>query len=556
MDLFNFDLTPDYVDRYAGVSNFDKFRKMNTRSNVNMIIDRFLPFSKAKRAVNPVGTIISMDDTNIYNSDDTQGIFMSIAANRKNKKLVVNTKTLGEQMEAVNPEDHGKYFEAQSRFAYGCFSNLTRCAAMTSQYVKAMDDGLISESYMALIEITHQLAKARVHGYIPDYSDMLIDQPAPCLAGSATLAAVVEDLIRGEDITLTAQEIDGKDKSSGDWSDIEGKIAGVIQFEIDNGEAATFAPEHSPNLSYVPQLRVYQPGEKQPGDDKASKEVCEVGNDSVTYDETPSFSEKPNNDDTKYEMSNDILETDGKSSSDYRSFFEDTYDDLGDRNFEQYDHLVDALYESLVGRLGKKNSQSPAKRLNKRNVASDISDNIYVSTDPVGGKNLNINVIIDTSGSMAGHYIDDAVYITYVFNELARRGVVKGNIMLSCKSASGMWEMPMNKTMLHGIVAHNGGEGFRHTMGLRYKEMIAADYNVAITDGQLTDGHIDLAAFEASGIFVTGMYVKRGIDNKNLTRYTNGLNKWFSKSIVRGSVDEAIYSVVDQAILQLGSGGK
>ena len=50
--------------------------------------------------------------------------------------------------------------------------------------------------------------------------------------------------------------------------------------------------------------------------------------------------------------------------------------------------------------LGKLANIIPAKRLSKRNIASGLTDKIYMSRTEEKGKHLNVNVIIDTSGSI------------------------------------------------------------------------------------------------------------------------------------------------------------
>ena len=57
-----------YTDRFASFSNFDRYKKMNTKSNVDMIVDGFTPFSKAKRQKQPIKSYISIDNTDISGS--------------------------------------------------------------------------------------------------------------------------------------------------------------------------------------------------------------------------------------------------------------------------------------------------------------------------------------------------------------------------------------------------------------------------------------------------------------------------------------------------------
>ena len=547
--LFNFGLQEaTYVDKFASFSQFDKFRKMNTRSNVNMIVDRFVPFTKAKNLKQPTKTIISVDETDIKGTSGA--ITMSVDDHGKNRNVVVNNDTLSFVMEdKVKREKEMEYFEGQMRYAYGSFSALSRCTSLTQQYIKDLDDGNISETYMETIEMAFNVANAVNNKYMPDIKNQYKD---PILATVDTELGMFIDAAINDDESNDLYKVAKKSGRSGkDWAGIEAKLMQRINEDISSKAALTCASQ--PEI--LPSLKVFKGGEPQPQDYNTGKEACSVGNGSVDYDESPSFSEAPTQKDNKFEMSNDTLDSPQKTENEDRYFFNRRAheDDLG---LDKLDHLVDALYESLSGRLGKKKSQSPSRRLNNRAISSDISDNIYVAKNPIDGKNLHVNLIVDTSGSMSGHYIDDAVKIVHVFNELAYRGVVKGNIMLSSSAASGMWKFPMDRRLVPKIAAHNSGEGFKHTMAIRWREMQQADVNFALTDGQLTDGHISLEDFEDIGIEVTGMHVIRGAKGEDLIRYNGGLKRWFSGSVVRSSAEECIYTIVDQGLLKLGTGAK
>ena len=552
MDLFSFGLQEaQYVDRFASFSNFDRFRKMNVKANVNMIVDGFTPFSAAKRLKTPTKTIVSIDDTNI---DETEGgVTLSCNSSGKSKTVIINNRDLAVELENVHEHKHFDYVEQNIKYAYGAFSNQTRVSAFLSSFTKDHADGNISDEYMQNIETAHNLMKAVTHDYVPDFSDTIIgyDSQAKCVPANEIDKFILHALngVPVGEKSLIHDVVSVSNKSSAAFADCEKALHDVI---LDDLIAKIATNDCNADAGTLPVLRVFNAHDKQPEEEDNGKEACSVGNGQVSYDESPSFSEAPTQKDNSFDLTNDTLDEQSTSNEDECFFRRRDYEN--ELELHKLDHVVNALYESLVGRDGKKKSQSPAKKLNARAIASDISENIYVSKSPIDGKNLHINIVVDTSGSMSGDYIDDAVKIVYVFNELAHRGVVRGNIMLSCSRASGMWSFPMKRELVPQISAHNGGEGFKHTMAIRWREMQAADFNIALTDGHLTDGHISLDDFESAGIEVTGMYVVRDIKNSDITKYTGNLSKWFHNSIVRTSVDECIYSIVDQSILQLGHG--
>ena len=86
-------------------------------------------------------------------------------------------------------------------------------------------------------------------------------------------------------------------------------------------------------------------------------------------------------------------------------------------------------------------------------------------------------------------------------------------------------------------------------MGLRWRELQAADYNVAITDGMLTDGHIDMKEMSKAGIDVVGLYTVHDAAKNQVLRYSGSLKRWFTNSAVRKNAEEAIYYLIDNAIL-------
>ena len=92
-DLFG-KFKPEFVDRYSGMSNFEKYRKLVSKANVDMVLGRFAPFNKVKHLKAPTKTIVSIDGTNIQNT--TQPV---VYAGQKNNKIFVNNDFMEKHLE-------------------------------------------------------------------------------------------------------------------------------------------------------------------------------------------------------------------------------------------------------------------------------------------------------------------------------------------------------------------------------------------------------------------------------------------------------------------------
>jgi hypothetical protein len=77
----------------------------------------------------------------------------------------------------------------------------------------------------------------------------------------------------------------------------------------------------SVDTTVVPTIGIFSSESENPKNDKDGKEVCNVSNGHISYNESPSFSEQPTARDKKWELNNDTLEADGKAEVDDKYFF-------------------------------------------------------------------------------------------------------------------------------------------------------------------------------------------------------------------------------------------
>ena len=558
-DLFGWN--SGYIDKYAGLGDYERYKKLVSKANVNMVLNHFTPFNKTKNLKAPTKTVISFDGSDIENTNGP------VTFHPKDNKIFVNNASMTERLAKFDVKDRDQVFIDDMKRAYVARSEKDTIksrfdTAMPDRFIDAMDskksDPETKQKTKFLVDIQRQVAVAAqclVQG-VPVQGETSKRGTASDKLPSMDFA---QSLFTGEmPKTSFARSMIKKLHDGGKVRKTYNEVMDAFKDQCYKDHASLNFENLSSNdmmmvlEDMVPITSMY--GVQPKNDpDKDGKEACSVGNGKMEYNEEPKFSETEKNKDKTYEDSNDVLDYDDIAKTDQDLFFRDNKDRRPDweKRDASMEVLANALYESLVGKMGRVKSQNPSKRLNTRALTSDISDNIYVSKHQLGGKHLKLNLILDTSGSMSGSYIEDGIDIINCINKLAERGVIDGKLMLSCSGASSMMNLPIDTKLIERISAHNGGEGFKHTFAIRWQEMKDADFNLAITDGQLTDGYIDKEDFLREGISVTGLYVHRGIkENKSqAVKYNGSLSRWFDKSAVRSSAEEAIYFLIDNAIL-------
>ena len=148
--------------------------------------------------------------------------------------------------------------------------------------------------------------------------------------------------------------------------------------------------------------------------------------------------------------------------------------------------LKHKMLKAFKGTKGKSSSYSPSKRINIKKDIVD-KDNIYIKTTLSEGKYLEMNIIIDMSGSMSGSPIKYANSILYLFNELARDGYFKGDVIFTSDEKPYKIMLPIDRYKVFNLCGARGGsEGFKDTV-LQYKNELKNSNVIAITDGHITD---------------------------------------------------------------------
>ncbi len=212
--------------------------------------------------------------------------------------------------------------------------------------------------------------------------------------------------------------------------------------------------------------------------------------------------------------------------------------------------LANQIAKSFKGRISKLKTMSPSKRMDTKNLSADISEKIYINKKGNNGKHLHVNLIIDMSGSMSGTPVKNAVEMIYIFNELAALGYLTGSVMWSESSSRCKAPFPMPREMVKRMTSTGGAEGLGQNLQHFKKELKEADTNICMTDGSLCDDPILTELYKKEKIEIIGVYVNE--DAKDLTEYTGSLKRWFTRSIVRHTVEELCEKLIQFSLRKKG----
>lgn len=176
-------------------------------------------------------------------------------------------------------------------------------------------------------------------------------------------------------------------------------------------------------------------------------------------------------------------------------------------------------------------TDKPSKRFNKRHFGNSACKP-YRRNVLSGQKRLELTLIIDCSGSMAGLPMQNAREIVSVFNRLCLMGVFKGRVILSeeYQTKYPVLHLPLSDGDI-GKIANTGcGEGLERCMRSNLSRLVSSDHVFVITDGRLCDGEIDKGYYQSKGIYTVGLYA-------NEQDVACDLTKWFDVGVVRSDLD-------------------
>ncbi len=564
-NLFGFD--SQTYNPYANMSDSRKIKKMVSKANIKLLLSKDKGFQKQKSLKSNTKTMISSTYTNVAEAYQ-QPITTAFNKHGKTSSIAVNSKEVLSTMEEIDISKQQDFITDSMSMAYSMLANKKSADSdfiddniRETQEIVTDSSGvestikhpaLLSKEYANYAKSARVLVAAAVsNGGLKQMNKYV---PAEEIEQSSLTGELIQCLTKG----VTSKNISvknildsiksGKKNQSAVNSAVNDTMKLVLK-DVTSGKASEDISFELQN-SHHPLIPLYNIVSTNKGNDKdkASDNASNVGHGELENSPEENIGMKPS--DKRWESTEDIMDFETKNNKDHEFF------PGGERRYRANEENIDEnamqilaaeLYESLKGRFGRLASISPSKRLSKRNIASDLSDKIYLSTTEQKGKHLDVNIIIDTSGSMSGQYIRDAKEVAYVMNILAEKGIFTGNIILSGTRAHAIIALPMPKVLINRITANGGGEGIKEAFRKFKPELKKADFNICLTDGMLTDGHIDKDEMTRQNVSITGAYVAG--TKETILEFTGSLNKWFHKSFVRATTRELILALVAQGVM-------
>ncbi len=209
----------------------------------------------------------------------------------------------------------------------------------------------------------------------------------------------------------------------------------------------------------------------------------------------------------------------------------------------ELDRKVKEIAKSLQGYNGKVKRITPSKRLSSKDICNDNSDRIYVGKSYVDGKHIDMNLVVEASGSMGGAPIANGIKMIYVFNKLAQQGYVDGSVLLTESSEYKMLEMPMHDDIVKAMGGTGGAEGIKKAIDKNVTELRNKNA-IVMTDGDICEEPIDPKFWEKNRINCIGVYVNEDVKAEDLPGYDKNMSRWFTKTIIRNSFDEMVHKVI------------
>lgn len=183
----------------------------------------------------------------------------------------------------------------------------------------------------------------------------------------------------------------------------------------------------------------------------------------------------------------------------------------------------------------------PSRRISVRNDLSDRAP--YRQRKEFGRKKRRVHLVVDCSGSMSGHHIEEARHLVAALSELARAGICEGKVTFSAVGGSQAreetWALPLPESTLSGLLAWGDAEGLEYAMRANLQSLRQSDIVMVFTDGQICDMPIDKVFWHSQNVYTWGLYAGRA------EHYVlEALKRFFDRPVVRPSIEELLQAMI------------
>lgn len=199
------------------------------------------------------------------------------------------------------------------------------------------------------------------------------------------------------------------------------------------------------------------------------------------------------------------------------------------------DRLVPKFRKLFVQKSRTVRSEEPSKRISVKHFVLERPP--FVRKELLGKAKRKVELIVDCSGSMAGHHISEARVLVSLLSALARERMVEGHVILSAVIGyDSVWQsfrLPLANEVTERIHGFAGAEGLEYAMTANEKSLRDADFVMVYTDGQICDKPIDKARWHRKGVTTWGLYAGEDECRESLL-------KFFDKAVVRANVEAIV----------------
>lgn len=319
-------------------------------------------------------------------------------------------------------------------------------------------------------------------------------------------------------------------------------------FETDDYDNITNIEE----LPIQPQMVKSKKEEQEEEDRKNEEELSEDSDDGGMTEEAQALNEAINGDSDdlseekkaermEYQADQEIEQTISEVERQERdTSFISNRSILSTDDIKALNKQAKRLLKAFRGTKGKTKKVTPSKKISAKDMAID-KDKVYYNNKIGTGKFINMNFLIDMSGSMGGDPVKNAVSLVYLFNILAKEGHLKMNVIYSSTRENYKLTLPASPAKILALSNVTSAEGLARSVHEHVEDLKNTNL-ICLTDGNICDEPIDKKFWSKHRIVSTGVYVNR--NTKDLREYSGTLNKWFTTSLVRPTLDELIETLI------------
>ena len=206
--------------------------------------------------------------------------------------------------------------------------------------------------------------------------------------------------------------------------------------------------------------------------------------------------------------------------------------------------VTQTLLKIFKGKEVKAVSEKESSRISTRHafIGKQRGTTYFVHKAIIGGlEQKEFSVLYDCSGSMQGYADREGKVLLLALNNLAKRGYLVGNLILSGWVANKpgwlSFKFPVKPEIILRINPGHGHEGLQACLEDNLRTIKAGKEVFVYTDACITDAPLDKEALAKKGIKPIGLYV--GPDSK-----TSEMQRHFPVNFISSTVEELVIRLV------------